>query len=78
VPVGWVPDQFVEIRNQLRNLRPRFTAQLRGGGKLRHLAERIARGNQMLMRTLGVDLGGTSGWRLRRGRRLLRRRRIGF
>jgi hypothetical protein len=30
------------------------------------------------MRSLGIDLRGTSGWRLRRRRWLLRRRRIGF
>ena len=54
-------DQLVEVRNQLRDLRPRVTRQLRGCGKLGQLAEAVTRGGQVPLDGVGVD-------RLRRGR----------
>ena len=53
LPVRLRGDQLVEVVDQLRDLSARFTLQLRGGGELRDLAERIARRGEMRFRRIG-------------------------
>ena len=86
LPVALRGNERVEVGDELRHLRARFTLKLRGRGQLRDFAQHAARFREMLPRRRLIRLSGRSGWLLRRrllgwrrgrrsGRLRLRRRR---
>ena len=55
-PVFGGGDQLVEVRNELRELRAGIALHLGGTGKLRQLAERVARSGEVTLGTFRIDL----------------------